>query len=260
MRNASIVYHQLTHWAEKNQNIRALILTGSRANPNAFVDLLSDYDVEVFVAKLDPFLKSDEWLATFGAILACWPPSPAKKDQRVTRLALFDDGIRIDFQIATAEMLKQMLQLAQLPASYDNGYTILLDKDGLTESIPLPTYKAYQPTKPMQEEYLSVVHDFWWDSTYVAKSLWRAVNPNKQGRWFKRYLDPETWREIKSTFAGAAIEENWQALFNMTALFRRIAQEIALALGYAYPFELDERVTAYLVRVRNLGILAKVSL
>jgi len=35
-------------------------------------------------------------------------------------------------------------------------------------------------------------------------------------------------------------------------VFRRVAVEVADALGFAYPHDLDQRVVAYLQKVRNL--------
>ena len=68
----------------------------------------------------------------------------------------------------------------------------------------------------------------------------------------KKQLDHRTWDEFASTFVGSGIEENWLALFQTTALFRRVGMEVGEALGYRYPSELDERVTRYLQRIRNL--------
>ena len=67
---------EVTDWARKNENIRAVILTSSRANPHAPVDALSDYDIELYVADLEPFLKGNEWLEAFGEILIREPPRP----------------------------------------------------------------------------------------------------------------------------------------------------------------------------------------
>lgn len=78
------------------------------------------------------------------------------------------------------------------------------------------------------------------------------MNPNKHGRWFKRYLPTEAWEQLERTFAGAEIEDNWVALFNMTALFRQTAQEVARHFDYTYPIELDQKVTKYLHSIKNL--------
>ena len=51
---------------------------------------------------------------------------------------------------------------------------------------------------------------------------------------------------------GAGTEENWKALFDTIALFRDVAQEVAVARGYTYPQEIDNRVVRYLHDVKGL--------
>ena len=68
----------------------------------------------------------------------------------------------------------------------------------------------------------------------------------------KRLLPPDIWEELAATYVGPEIEANWDALFRTSALFRRVAGEVADALGYAYPQSVDDRVSAYLYAVRQL--------
>ena len=78
--------------------------------------------------------------------------------------------------------------------------------------------------------------------------------PGAVGRGLKKYLDSRTWGEFANTYVGEDIDENWDALFKTTALFRRIALEVGDALGYRYPYDLDERVSSYLQSIRNLKL------
>ncbi len=77
------------------------------------------------------------------------------------------------------------------------------------------------------------------------------MNTGLGGRWFKRYLDDETWSEYESTFARADIEENWQAFFTAVALFRKLAKIVGSSLGYEYPAQLDREMTDYYSRIRT---------
>ena len=79
-----------------------------------------------------------------------------------------------------------------------------------------------------------------------------ALRPGRWGRHMKERLDAATWRELAATYVGADLEANWDALFRMTALFRRIALEVGTALGYAYQQQRDDEVTRYLQQVRQL--------
>jgi aminoglycoside 6-adenylyltransferase len=161
----------------------------------------------------------------------------------------------------------------------------LLDKDGLTAGLPAPTYRAYIPQPPSEAVYQALVQEFWWETTYVARNLWCdelyfakysldtgirfeclqrvlewyvesqhgwSIRPGVCGKGLKRLLDAETWAEVERTYAGAGIEENWEALFATIRLFRRMAMSVAESLGFQYPTDTDAAVSAYLEKVRRL--------
>ncbi len=278
MRTEEEVLTQFNKWAKSNDLIRAAILTSSRTDPNGVTDFLSDYDIELYVADLEPFRKDDEWLSVFGPIMVRWPLKPRStfSENWLTRLVLFKDGVRIDFQITDKTEIE--------PDAYDDGYRILLDKDNITTGLNDPTFSKYIIKKPSREEYDTLVNEFWWNATYVPKYLWRdelpfaksmfgqaihdkylrriiewfiglrnewSVNTGLCGRWFKRYLDAETWSELESTYAGADIDENWQAFFNAIALFGKLARIVGSSLGYDYPTELEQEMKDYYLRIRN---------
>jgi aminoglycoside 6-adenylyltransferase len=78
-----------------------------------------------------------------------------------------------------------------------------------------------------------------------------SVKPGAHGKGLKKYVAPETWARLESTYVGAGTEENWQALFDTISLFRDMAKEVGTALGYAYPQDLDNRVIQYLSRIHD---------
>jgi aminoglycoside 6-adenylyltransferase len=274
----------LTHfgeWARGNNLVRAAVLTSSRVDPEGETDFLSDYDIELYVSDIGPFQKDDEWLTAFGPIMVRWPIRPRSTfdEKWLTRLVLFKDGVRIDFQITDQTTIEA--------DAYDNGYRVLLDKNRLTAGIHEPTFSKFIIKKPSREEYETLVHEFWWDAIYVPKCLWRdelpfakfmldnvlrysflqrivewyiglhndwSVNTGIYGKRFKRYLDAETWLEFESTFAGADLEENWRAFFNTVNFFRKLAKQIGNSLGYDYPVRLDEEVLQYCLRIRKTNV------
>ena len=61
---------------------------------------------------------------------------------------------------------------------------------------------------------------------------------------------PSQGCRLEDTFADASIEDNWESLFRTMALFRRVAQEVGAGLGYAYPRELDQRVTEFVKKMQ----------
>jgi aminoglycoside 6-adenylyltransferase len=270
-------------WALANPEVRTVILTSSRTNPNADPDLLSDYDVEVAVNNRQKFLKNEDWLNAFGEILALIRED---KDDFSMRLALYKDYVRIDFTIYELIYLEKYSGQAGLPEHWDIGYIVLVDKDKMLSVFQHPTYTSFRIKQPTQDDFLSLVNDFWWDCTYVAKSLWRdeihyakymldniirfsyvqkmiewhiglqhhwKVTTNKYGRSFKKYLDSETWKKLEATYEGSGIKENWDALFATTELFRELALILARELNYDYPQKTDSEIMAYLIKIRGLG-------
>ena len=277
MRTESEVLSQFCTWAEANDGVRTAVLTSSRVDADRETDFLSDYDIELYVSDLEPFRQGDEWLQEFGSVMVRWPLRPGSTFDKdwLTRLVLFSDGVRVDFQITAQRTIA--------PNAYDDGFRVLIDKDGLSQGLQEPTFTQYLVNKPSAETYETLVHEFWWDATYVPKHLWRdelpfaaqmlaqplrgeylrtviewfialqrdwSVNTGVGGRWFKRYLDERTWSEYTATFAVGETEAHWDAFFNAVILFRRLATFVGERLGYEYPHELDREISEYHARIR----------
>ena len=278
MRSEAEVLTQIDTWAQGETYVRAVILNGSRADSRMQPDFLSDYDLAVYVTDLRPFQESDGWLKRFGSILVRWPlaPSSTFDSNWLTRLVLFEDGVRIDFQITEARDIGSK--------DFDNGYRVITDKNDMTGSLNAPTFTEFNIKKPSRVEFVDLVNEFWWDAIYVPKHLCRnelpfakymldnalrythlhrliewyigslhdwSVNPGCHGKWFSRYLDTETWAAYKNSYAGTEIEENWRAFFRLVDLFGRLAAETAEHLGYPYPDDLEKKVTEYAARLRQ---------
>lgn len=282
----SEVLATLVAWAEAEPSIRALILTSSRARSDETVDLLSDYDVILAVTDPVAFDLSGDWTTGFGRPLATWGDQHEVHGLTTYfRGVIYADGVKVDYTVWPEVLLELVGQNAALPDDLDVGYRVLLDKGGRTARWQPPTYRAHVPAKPTQAEYDALVEEFWWSTTYVAKSLWRgevfftkfvldydaklvalrqflewrieldhdwSLRPGAYGRGVERLLPTKLWAELASTYVGTDIDDNWEALFRTTALFRRVATEVGDALGYRYPQHVDDAVTAQLQAVRKL--------
>jgi aminoglycoside 6-adenylyltransferase len=62
----------LIRWAELQPEVRAVLLTSSRAVPDAPMDIFSDYDVILAVLDVRPFHEDRSWLDAFGSVLALY--------------------------------------------------------------------------------------------------------------------------------------------------------------------------------------------
>ena len=280
------VIQQLVHWAERQQLVCAVILTSSRAIPHAHTDAYSDYDVILVLREIKSFYDDRSWLETFGSVLALYR-DPLIIDRGIERSAYvtqYETGLKIDFSLWPVELLERIASEPELPPEFDAGYQVLLDKTHLTEGLHPPTYSSYIPKPPTDAQYQTTLEEFFLDTTYVAKYLWRddliaakhildhslkheyllrmlewrieidhewSVKPGPYGRGLKRWLRPDLWADLEDTYTGADLDSNWSALFRTIELMRRVSIEVGHRLGYAYPDSLERRVMGYLQIVRE---------
>lgn len=271
-------------WAEKNDDVRALLLTSSLANPLAPVDAYSDLDLELIFENNAPYLSDKNWMLNFGKPIAMIVEDESCFDgKHAMKMVLYEDGVKVDFKLYSKSNFIKETEQEKLPEDWDVGYKILLDKDGITKQMQQPTYQVSLIKKPSEKEFQKIINDFWWDTTYVAKCLARDeifyakfmsetiirseylipliewyiaskhhwdITTNKYGRLFKKYLSQEIWTKTEKTFAGNNIDENWNALFSMADLVSEIGTDLAENLGYHYPKKLEIDILEYLNKVR----------
>jgi aminoglycoside 6-adenylyltransferase len=265
-----------------------MLLTSTRAIPNATTDVFSDYDVVLVVKDIRPFFEDRSWLEDFGEVLVVyWDPIHTDPDygvEKVANVTQYADGLKIDFTLWPVELLRKIIQAPALTAELDAGYRILLDKENLTDGMKPPTYTAYIPVPPTNEVYQKAIEEFFSDAPYVAKCLWRdelfpakwcldydmkhiflrlmlewrmeldhgwSMPTGALGKGLKKQLPREIWSQLEGAYAGASIADNWEALFRTMAVFRQVAMEVGESLGYPYPLELDQRVAAFVINMQR---------
>jgi aminoglycoside 6-adenylyltransferase len=271
--------------ANDDANIRAVILEGSRANPNATKDPFQDFDVVYSVTKLEPYKNNSEWIKKFGELMILQMPDlmgeKPEADHKFTYLMQFMDGNRIDLNLCLVDYLKRH--------GFGSLRTILLDKDNLFTQLDPSSERDYLPQQPTKKEFFDCCNEFWWVAPYVAKGLWRddmgyarymlehvlreevmkmmtwyfgiktnfQENSGKHGKNFHIHVESELCDLLISTFADADIGQTWHALDKLCVLFRKAGARAASHFGYDYPTEDDKRVSAHLLHVRNLAKDAK---
>ncbi len=277
MRSEEVVLKQILDFAQQDANIRAVVMNGSRVNPNIQQDIFCDFDIVCFVHDLEKYVRDQSWIATFGErVIMQFNRDDDFPESQFVYLMQFADGVRIDLSFAAMDRITSIVA--------DSLTVVLLDKDKCIPPIPAPNESSYKTKAPTQAEYNLTVNEFWWVSTYVAKGLWRnepvyagymfdvivrdclnkmvnwyiamqhdwQINVGKYGKKFGELLAPNLWQEILSTYAGSDEQETWQSLLHAGQLMRKLSIAVAENLGYTYPMEDDERVTLYLHKVRNL--------
>lgn len=277
---------QIIDWAEHNPDIRTVLLTSSLVNPYAPVDDFSDLDVELVFENMKSYESDKKWIELFGL-----PISMVEEDdtffegKHAMKMVLYEDHVKVDFKLYQKSEFIKEVQEETLPEDWDVGYKVLVDKDELTKYLKAATHRAIMIQKPTPERFHQLINDFWWDTTYVAKCLkrdeifyakfmmedvirtdylvpllewyiasenkWKNITTNKHGRLFKRYLSPELWKKVETTFSGSNIEENWEALFSYADLFHEIGIDLATKINTDYPEEMEYKVRKYLNEIRS---------
>ena len=276
------MFDLILNTARQDERIRAVILNGSRANPNAPKDIFQDYDIVYIVTDVASFKSDPHWIERFGERVILQTPDdmgdePANDGESYGYLMLFADGNRIDLTFYPQAKLGELER--------DSLSILLLDKDAVIAPFPPPDESDYLPRPPTVKQYADCCNEFWWVCTYVVKGLWRgeityarymldnivraqlmkmlawhigvqthfAHNPGYQGKYFPRYLEPELWEMLLKTYASADYEQSWEAVFAMCRLFRTVAISVAEYFDFDYTQGDDDRVSAYLLQVRSLS-------
>ena len=137
-----IIIPALSQWATGRDPIRAVLLTSTRAIPDAPIDALSDYDVILIVHDIQPFVAERAWLNAFGELLVVYwepvHPDPIFGIEHCSNVTQYADGLKIDFTLWPVTLLQKIVAAPELPAELDAGYRVLLDK-GRSDCCPALT-------------------------------------------------------------------------------------------------------------------------
>jgi aminoglycoside 6-adenylyltransferase len=286
MRSEQEMLELIIDTARNDERIRAVIMSGSRANLDAPRDPFQDFDVVYIVTDVAPFKHNYAWIKRFGELMIMQMPEdmqdpPPSNDGSFAYLMQFTDGNRIDLGIYPLAKLNELEK--------DSQSLLLLDKDGIIEPFAPASDSDYLPQPPTAKAFSDCCNEFWWVCPYVAKGLWReqipyakhmadqvvreqltkmltwhigvktqfSKSPGKLGKYFKQYLEPDLWAMLLKTYSDADYDNTWEALFDMCDLFRITALYVAEQFGFDYPHGDDERVSAHLRHVRLLPRNAK---
>ncbi len=275
MRNEQEMMAAIERFAQKDNRIRLVTLEGSRTNDRKAPDRFQDYDISFFVTDMEPYKTNDHWLDSFGRRLMMQKPEdmelfPPELGNWFSYLILFEDGNKLDLTLIPLDEHEEYF------ANGDGLAKVLLDKDGLVREQPLPSDRHYWIQQPNARQFDDCCNEFWMVSTYVLKGLGRneilfaidhlnnIVRPNllrmmawmiglekgcdfslgKNYTFIDRYLPPEDWQALLSTYSLGSRDHTRQALQVCHALFRRYAKTVAAKRGYVYP-DYDEAVARY---------------
>ena len=278
MRSSEEMFDLILSYAKTEDRVRAVVLNGSRANPNAPKDQYQDFDIIYVVRDFASFLADHSFIDRFGERLILQMPEAMRNpsgEGHFNWMMLFTDGNRLDLTLIPIEKLHLV--------GNDSQSIALLDKDGILPKFPPANDSDYHVKPPSALYYHSCCNNFFWCMQNVAKGIARdelpyvmsmyhfiigdelhdmlswyigtqhafSVAPGKMGKYYKNFLPESMYAQYKSIYADADYKHIWEAVFAACALFREAAQTVGEALGYAYNLQDDENMLLYLRRVHR---------
>lgn len=168
MRTEQQMFELIFEIAKQDERIEAVLLNGSRANPNSIKDQFQDYDIIFATRHINDFVKDKEWHKQFGEILIMQEPDfeETKKKYKVYGyLMQFRDMTRIDLRLMNPDSILEFI---------DDAYSkVLLDKKGNYQSFNFNKEEKYVTKVATQYEFEKIVNEIYWVSTYVIKGIAR---------------------------------------------------------------------------------------
>lgn len=280
MRSETEIKTLILDTASKDDRIRAVLLNGSRANPNIQPDKFQDFDIVFILNDLNDFICDHNWIDVFGEKVIFQMPNQMTIGEQskigFSYLMLFKDGNRIDLTLFPVENMETDFIL-------DSLTIVWLDKDNLFSEVSSSTDIDYHTQRPTEKEFLDTCNEFWWVCTNVAKGLLRneityakemlervvrpmfmkivewkigsennfSVSLGKAGKFINKYLSKSNYEKLLTTYSNHKIKNNWQSLLIMTDLFGQFALEFSTKMNFHYKMTEEKNAIEYLKQMRD---------
>lgn len=259
---------RFTAWAEQAENVRAAVIIGSRARTDHPADEWSDLDIIILADDPEPYWQTAAWLQHIGTPWLTFV-EPTPDGRGFERRVLFAPGLDVDFVPSPIAAFRHMLAAGLPPDVADTlrrGTRFLVDKDDLAALLPELPAEPTAVDPPSEQEFLNLIHNFWYHTLWTAKHLRRgelwwakagcdmhlkhllqkmlewhtrttrgaSVDTWLRGRFLEEWADPRAVRELVAAFAHYDTEDVWRALLATMALFEWLERETAVALHFTY--------------------------
>jgi aminoglycoside 6-adenylyltransferase len=266
-------------WAGIQEDIRLMVVIGSRARVDVPADKWFDWDIMLVTTDLERYIRNAEWLNDIGKFHLTFLEH-THTGGLVERRVLFDGGHDVDFIPVPFELVRD-----GIPVDAENvlrkGYTVLIDKDGLSSKLPRDFNDSRNFSSPTESEFLQLVNDFLYHVLWTAKKLcrgelWTAkmccdglmkwqllrliewyeqtinnVDTWHNGRLLERWVSPHIVVDLRNTFSHYDLEDQWNALYSTLQVFHSLGCVLAEKFNYEYPFQADEYITGLIREYQN---------
>lgn len=263
---------RIAHWAHQQDDVRAVVIIGSRARQDHPADKFSDLDLCIFTMNPDAYRVDNGWLAGFGKLwLAVYEPTGEGNPEW---MALYEGGLKADLVFFQANPALSSLteQIAHAPHQnvFRRGVRVLLNRYSGSAVIDLP---APRPEPATQEAFSHMTAEFLMNVTRLHKftqrgDLWRAMTVNTckmraglvqlmgwhahcvlgsddiwyDGRFMDEWADQQALQLLPDIFPHYEAQALRTALLTQLDVFHRLGTQTATQLGYSFPTEAYEHI------------------
>ena len=163
MRSEQEMMKLILGFAEERDDVRAVVMTGSRTNPAVAHDWLQDYDITYLVRDVAAYRRNGDVPRYFGEIMILQMPDdmgdgPAPGTSYAF-LMQFMDGNRIDLTFRALDDVAPVME--------DSLSLVLMDKDRRF-ALPPPSLRSYVTQPLSAKQFADCCNEFWWLTPYVA--------------------------------------------------------------------------------------------
>lgn len=168
MRDEQEIYNLVLNIANRDKRIEAVLLNGSRANPNVPKDDFQDYDIVFVTNFIEDIISETNYHKKFGDILIMQKPNEFRNKTEYNCFAYlmqFQDLTRIDLRLIKPEFLEDYL---------DDAFSkVLLDKKNKYLDYNFERSSLYETKQLSEDEINKILNEIYWVSTYVVKGIAR---------------------------------------------------------------------------------------
>ncbi len=268
----TILENNFIKWAETQDDIRAVIIFGSRARNILNADKWSDTDFMVYAINIKQYIHKNEWLNNVGNVLISLVNLSFLNQPGIS--TLFEDGKSIDFFFQSVNELENINKTHTLPFAFHRGFKIILDKDNLSKQFHHFQKNDQLFFPPSQEMFIRNVNMYWYQAYYIAKQLFRnelwhvkmrdaylkesllimvqwhaGIKSNwskdvwHMGKFINKWADNFVLEKLDTLFGHYDLNDSWNALFACNNLFGQLAHKVAEQLKYSYPDDIEGTVS-----------------
>ncbi len=146
-----LIEERMKEWAAGAQDVRGIVVYGSRALPDGGSDSYSDLDLVLFTVRPGGYAESSGWLRDIGEIWLAALDTTAAGD--LEWFALFRGGLKVDIILAHADpsaSFTSLVESSPYSVAFDRGIRAIYQESG-DSPTPILTAKSKKPSYLTQE-------------------------------------------------------------------------------------------------------------